>query len=439
MSDDAPSAFIIKPRSRRRSEHLCGTFALLAALGMLATAMTFISHPRLAEITGTDAITGAIVILFGVIVPMVVLIRDPLRIAGDFPVLATMAALTLAIDWLIELPLMMLKCVVYSALLSGLFILIISYHYYIIFQIDCDVEPTDGRRSMNNTQYEYLAAAMIGAISCMQIALNTVNDTAMHLPWVQTFNVVLLLITWTGLLVISWWRLFRFTFERFIEFFIRIGYRIRAEGPGVGDFPLNGPLLVIANHACWWDPLFLAGVVPRPITPMMTAGFYDLWFLRPIMKHAVGVIRVPESRARREAPEIGEAIAALDNAECVVLFPEGYLRRKEDVPLRRFARGVSEILRARPDTPVVCCWIEGAWGSWSSWHGGPPARGKRIDIRRRIRIGMRSPIKVPSEALKNHWQTRVFLMNAVNEARRTLGLDPLPEFSVSSHDEEPSA
>ena len=56
-----------------------------------------------------------------------------------------------------------------------------------------------------------------------------------------------------------------------------------------------------------------------------------------------------------------------------------------------------EILRARPDTPVVACWIEGGWGSYFSFKGGPPTRNKRRDFRRPIDIGVSAPEVVPAD------------------------------------------
>ena len=38
---------------------------------------------------------------------------------------------------------------------------------------------------------------------------------------------------------------------------------------------------------------------------------------------------------RREAPEVQDAIAALDRGQNVLIFPEGWLRRKEEQAVRR--------------------------------------------------------------------------------------------------------
>jgi 1-acyl-sn-glycerol-3-phosphate acyltransferase len=233
----------------------------------------------------------------------------------------------------------------------------------------------------------------------------------------------------------AWSRLFRPAFELSCEPVIWLMYSIRGRGPGLANIPRTGPCIVLANHACWLDPFFLAKVVPRPVTPMMTARFYDLPFIRRLMP-VFGVVRVPEQAMKKDTPEIQQAIAALDRGECLVIFPEGYLRRTEDRPLRRFGRGLWQILHARPDTPVFVCWIEGAWGSYTSYHNGPPTKNKKLDFRRPITIGMSDAATIPPEVLTEHMPTRIYLMNLVAAAREHLGLPPLPPFELPAKGDE---
>lgn len=215
-------------------------------------------------------------------------------------------------------------------------------------------------------------------------------------------------------------------------------YRLRATGPGLEQFPRTGPVLVIANHACYLDPVFLGKMLPRPVTPMMTARFFDKPFIRQLMKYVFDTIRVTEDPVKRDASELKSAIAALAHGRNLLIFPEGYLRRKEEVPLRRFGRGVWEILRAHPDTPVVACWIEGSWGSYFSFADGPPCQNKPPDRRRPIDIAVSMPEVVPAEVLEHHLKTRLYLMEKVNQARVHIGLEPIdlqiisPAVSTSS-------
>lgn len=205
-------------------------------------------------------------------------------------------------------------------------------------------------------------------------------------------------------------------------------YRFKVVGPGIGHFPPYGPALIIANHAAYFDPLWIGKVLPRQLTPMMTSVYYDLPVINYLMRDVVHAIRVEEAARRKETPpELNEAISRLDQGECVLIFPEGRMRRREDEILKRFGQGVWHILKERPMTPVVPIWIEGNWGSFVSHAGGrPPMQGKTIwnDFNRKITIVLGEPIHVPDTVLQEHQSTRQYLMDLVLGLRRFLPRDP---------------
>jgi 1-acyl-sn-glycerol-3-phosphate acyltransferase len=223
----------------------------------------------------------------------------------------------------------------------------------------------------------------------------------------------------------AWRILLRESLEELTDVVLWPPFQVRTYGPGLKEFPARGPVLVVGNHACWFDPVFLGKVLPRPIIPMMTSVFYDKPVLRWLMKHVTRAIRVEASEFRREAPEIDQAISALDRGECVVIFPEGRLRRSEGQPLRQFGRGVWQILSERPQTPVVVCWIEGGWGSYTSYWNGPPTVNKRLDWRRPIAIAFGEPEVLDPALLADQRATRSYLMRACFACRKYSGLEPL--------------
>jgi 1-acyl-sn-glycerol-3-phosphate acyltransferase len=216
---------------------------------------------------------------------------------------------------------------------------------------------------------------------------------------------------------------FREFLELLTEFMIWPLYSIKGRGPGLDDFPMQGPLLIVANHSAWLDPVWLAKVLPRRLTPMMTSIFYDKPILRWLMVRVVHAIRVEASAFRREAPELQEAINALDRGECVVVFPEGRMRRRESQFLHRFGQGIWHILRERPSTPVIPCWIHGGWGSYFSYYNGPPTTNKRFDLMRRIEVSVSNAEMIPGTILSDHLATRKHLMQACLEVRKLLGLE----------------
>ncbi|VTS06465.1 1-acyl-sn-glycerol-3-phosphate acyltransferase [Tuwongella immobilis] len=255
-----------------------------------------------------------------------------------------------------------------------------------------------------------------------------------------------LVLAWAifGTLVFASVTMFCFYSRPIVESIVNIlmipGYRVETVGPGLEVMPFRGPALILPNHAAWFDPLWLTKVLPCRNTPMMTSSFYDLPVISYLMRRVVQGIRVPDVPFRREAPELQEAIDALHRNDPVVVFPEGYLRRSEAKVLRRFGQGIWQILRAKPDTPIYLCWIEGGWGSWTSFKDGPPMVNKKMDFQLKVQLAFAAPFVVPPEVLESHMRTRVYLMEKLLEVRSLLGLPVLTvdEVNRSGNDESNS-
>jgi 1-acyl-sn-glycerol-3-phosphate acyltransferase len=172
----------------------------------------------------------------------------------------------------------------------------------------------------------------------------------------------------------------------------------------------------MANHTCWFDPLWLVQVMPRPLTPLMAGPFYDRPILHWFAVHVFHAIRVPCCNFRREAPELEEAVAALDQGECVLIFPGAWLQRQPG-ELHRFGQGIWLILKQRPHTPVIPCWIEGGFGSFTSFAGGPPLKNKWPDLWRPINIAVGTPLFIGSSLLSDGETTRNFLRHQCLKTR----------------------
>jgi 1-acyl-sn-glycerol-3-phosphate acyltransferase len=225
----------------------------------------------------------------------------------------------------------------------------------------------------------------------------------------------------------AWWIFRREVVENLLEIFVfSIMYRFRSAGPGLAAFPARGPVLVVANHSAYLDPIWLGKFLPRSLIPMMTSIFFDQPLLRWIMVYLADAIRVEASGFRREVPELKTAVAALDAGKCLVVFPEGRLRRHEEDILRMFGQGVWHILRERPMTPVVVCWIEGGWGSYfSHWHG-LPMKNKRLDLWYPLGVAVGEPQVLGEDILADPRKTRLYLMERCLEMRLYFGLPPVP-------------
>jgi 1-acyl-sn-glycerol-3-phosphate acyltransferase/MFS family permease len=286
--------------------------------------------------------------------------------------------------------------------------------------------PPDARgngMAVSNT-FNYLATAGLAALLTL-----LVNRSVFVTLADQLRALMVLAILGTVVLI---WVLKRPLLETACELGLWAVYRIRAAGPGLDQFPLQGPVIVLANHACWFDPLWIGKVVPRRVIPMMTSVFFDVPILRWLMVNVVRAIRVQASGFRREAPELQHAVAELDRGECLLIFPEGMMRRRDDQLLRQFGQGIWRILRDRPNTPVVACWIEGGWGSYFSYKNGLPTKNKRFDRWWPVVIGVDAPQVLDPKLLEDQRATRLWLMRACLGARRHIGLDVPLDFILEA-------
>lgn len=273
------------------------------------------------------------------------------------------------------------------------------------------------------TQGVVLLSAVCIPLTLLVLVLDI--QTTFNLPWPTTAGGrlgVLCLLTALGAVTVWYWFLAP-AFEQVVEWGMLPMYRLRTHGPGKDRIPRRGPLLIVANHSSYLDPFWIFKIVPRHVRPMMTSVFYDLPVIRWLMARLIQAIRVPAGGFRRDMPELREAAAALRQGDCLLIFPEGQLRKKEEQILRPFGQGIWRILHELPDTPVMVAWIEGGWGSWASYDKGPPMKNKRLDWRRRIDIAWAEPQTLPAEVLADHHSTRAYLMRACLECRRYLNLE----------------
>ncbi len=219
------------------------------------------------------------------------------------------------------------------------------------------------------------------------------------------------------------WELKRSTIELFLEMALLPSYRFRTAGPGMDALPAAGPVLLVSNHTTYTDPFWIGKVLPRRFIPMMTSVFYDLPGIRFLMKDVVGAIRVPAALARKTAPELDEASAVLEKGGVVLIFPEGTLRRVEEPATKLFGRGVAMLVQKHPDATVIPVWIEGGWGAYFSYAGGPPGKNKKRDFNRQIRLAFGQPLTFTAEELADQRILRRRLRSEVHACRGLLGLE----------------
>jgi 1-acyl-sn-glycerol-3-phosphate acyltransferase len=189
----------------------------------------------------------------------------------------------------------------------------------------------------------------------------------------------------TGILRGLWWGLSRAYF--------RLWHRLEIEG--MDHLPLAPPFVLAANHTSHLDALILMAALPfswRDVVFPIAAK--DVFF----ENHGVAAFgavfanALPIWRRSARSHEMQELRNRLSDPPSVfIVFPEG--TRSRDGNLLPFKSGLGRLV-AGSDSPVVPCWIAGAFGA------APP--GAHLPRPKKIRIRIGCPVcfrEVPDDRI----------------------------------------
>ena len=117
-----------------------------------------------------------------------------------------------------------------------------------------------------------------------------------------------------------------------LYYFLRAGFRLftflvcRCRVYGLERVPESGPLLIVANHLSWYDPL-LFGVALRRRVWYFTKSEMFHW---PIVGKACEVTeQIPVRRGESDRVALEKGLAYLQEGRALGIFPEGTVERKE--------------------------------------------------------------------------------------------------------------
>lgn len=97
---------------------------------------------------------------------------------------------------------------------------------------------------------------------------------------------------------------------------------------GSEHVPVNGPLLLVSNHLSWFDPILVAGVLPRR-TWFFAKKEIFLWPIVGWLVRRTGQIPVHRGESDRAALE--QALVYLQEQRVLLFFPEGTVARQEQM------------------------------------------------------------------------------------------------------------
>ena len=131
------------------------------------------------------------------------------------------------------------------------------------------------------------------------------------------------------------YRTARLTIGTFLRIMFRPRYLDRSK------IPIDGPLIIAANHLSHIDPAFIMTATKRPVSYMSKKEHFDGMVRRLVFKR-VGVIPVDREVGGEDA--LKDAIAILNDGGAIGIFPEG--TRSRDGKMGRGKTGVARLAGA---------------------------------------------------------------------------------------------
>jgi 1-acyl-sn-glycerol-3-phosphate acyltransferase len=119
---------------------------------------------------------------------------------------------------------------------------------------------------------------------------------------------------------------------------LRLLFRVRVEGQE--HVPSTGPAVLAANHQSFCDSLFLPLVVPRRVTFLAKAEYFDKWRTAWFFR-AVGQIPIHRTGGDASARALETARGVLEAGDLVALYPEG--TRSTDGSVHRGRTGAARL------------------------------------------------------------------------------------------------
>jgi 1-acyl-sn-glycerol-3-phosphate acyltransferase len=107
---------------------------------------------------------------------------------------------------------------------------------------------------------------------------------------------------------------------------------------GYSNMPEYGPVVVVANHQCEFDPYLVGCAVPRKVQWLSKAENFDYPFYRTFIE-PFGTI--PLHRGQHDEEAMAKVRAVLSAGGCVGIFPEG--TRSSDGSISEFRSGAARI------------------------------------------------------------------------------------------------
>lgn len=124
---------------------------------------------------------------------------------------------------------------------------------------------------------------------------------------------------------------------------------------GVESLPRTGPVLLVADHDSYWDPIAVA-VAAGKVRQIQALAKSTIWNNKIVGRIMTDMGQIPVERGASNIEAMTVAVDALRNGACIGIFPEGTRSLGRELRART---GVGRLAEAVPEATVVCVRVNG--------------------------------------------------------------------------------
>jgi 1-acyl-sn-glycerol-3-phosphate acyltransferase len=198
---------------------------------------------------------------------------------------------------------------------------------------------------------------------------------------------------------------------------MRRAYNIKIEG--LENVPDGGAGIVAANHISFLDSLFIPLVIPRRVTYLAKAEYWDSWKTRWFFD-LVGQIPVRRDNSAKAMAALEAGSRVLNKGGLLGIYPEG--TRSPDGRLYRGKTGVAR-MAADCDVPVIPCGLVGTREIM-------PKDAKMPHLRGAVTLRFGEPMQVKKDDIEDDpMALRGFVDSLMYEIRSLSGQDYANEYA----------
>jgi 1-acyl-sn-glycerol-3-phosphate acyltransferase len=192
----------------------------------------------------------------------------------------------------------------------------------------------------------------VGRLENLRVAIRGLEASG------ESMWAVLVVAVGAGLLLLAWLRSgatwFDYSCLLLTRVYVSLWHRWSCKRPA--PIPPGGAAILISNHTCSADPMFLQCGIRRTLSYLVAAEHYGV---HPIVRWILdNLCCVAVERSGRDVGAVRKALARLRDGRIVCLFPEGNLSGVARNRLRAAKHGAA-LLALRSRAPVYPAYVEG--------------------------------------------------------------------------------